>query len=751
MRIASSPRRLSRVSFTFPILVLILLFIAGGCSKRDKLGAASDDDGGGGGPGIVGDAGLPAVVGDPFCPADDITGVPTTGYRTIDIEAADIVAWCSGWVFIADKTNERVVLQNIFTGETDFVYDLPGAPGDLELDETNSRIYATLPTEQLIASIDLVGTEHSIVFVNSEPLSIALSDDEVLVAAGGGSELRVYAKVTLEHIINSSEFTGDFIRFNPDGQQIVSANASAVFLFNYDLNVVDPDNPILMLVPDAEDPTGSTGIGLELSPNYDRLAVVAQDGNESAGGPFVINDFNADTAEDTFGGWKVESEITGAAFSPLNGGDSDYLLASSASDLIIFDTVRHAKVSSRTPSSGCGGDFSDVEFSRGGEIAIGKMACGSTPRIELHWWAASAGFGNSTSLIGVNETALSTVLSTDEAVPLCTTDDLNAVTSSSGGSLSIPRAGSVVPLCDGWVFVSERETNRIVMRNVVTGVTLAEWDLPDMPREMLIVDGPGNKFLFASMPMGFGIARIDLAGPGLGDVMSETVAGFPTTLTRGNDDYIWTNFHFDDPGALGVRAIHAPTFTISTPSILELAYLGSANTIAFDQATDQMFVSDATGTAQFTQGGGPATGADFDLTNPGDEEFAELNSGIVVASPDGDTIALVDQTTKLVYDIDDGELADFHRTWWDIDTDEPITGLSFDALGETLGVATTTELIIFDATDEHGSAETDGFDPSGCGGDFEAFPAISRGADIGFYKSDCGDGGLSETIFWYEL
>jgi hypothetical protein len=139
----------------------------------------------------------------------------------------------------------------------------------------------------------------------------------------------------------------------------------------------------------------------------------------------------------------------------------------------------------------------------------------------------------------------------------------------------------------------------------------------------------------------------------------------------------------------------------------------------------------------------------FDLTDPLEELFDDLNSEILLDSPDDMSIALVDQTAGLIYDLDDGEIANLTNTFWDTNSAFQVTGLSFDAMRDVLGVATTDELIVFDAMINH--LETDRFDPANCAGDSGAHPTISRGAGIGYYKSDCGSPGASETIFWFDL
>ena len=47
--------------------------------------------------------------------------------------------------------------------------------------------------------------------------------------------------------------------------------------------------------------------------------------------------------------------------------------------------------------------------------------------------------------------------------------------------------------------------------------------------------------------------------------------------------------------------------------------------------------------------------------------------------------------------------------------------------------------------------EIEAFEPADCGEDGSAMPAVSRGAGVAYYKSDCGAAGVDDVIFWYEF
>ncbi len=748
----------SLVSWMSKSIPLLLVLGVAGCGLGDHGESSSTGGGGSAGSGtgipgfeapdtavpVPGAAALPTLLATPFCSTDSLVGISETGSSGFDFDAGDMIPLCSGWVIVANQTNERIEVRNVVTGAVDSVYSVPGVPDDLDLDLDLKLVYVTLPAENLVASISLLTGDLEIAVTNSTPTSITQTPTELLVAAAGGTELRAYDKATLSFRSNAPDLDGTAIVFNPDDDQLIAANTSTVSVFDYALDDVTPTNTLTLF---NDDPANGTPLALKLSPNNNRLALVNPGGNASFAGVNVINDYDSGNADGTFGAWKVEASPTSAAFSPLNlGGDSDYLFASTATDLIIFDIPRHAEISRSTPTSGCSaGGFDQVEFSRGGQIALAKRNCGGSRGTEFHWLAPAAGFGDSASAIGVDVAGLAAVLPTLEVDPLCTVDDLSAFTSMSSGSFVISRSGDIEALCDGWVFVSERATNRVRLINVITGVTLSEWDLPGLPTEMIIDDT--NKYLFVALPAASSISRIDLAGPNRGTLTTTYTGGTPLSLTLGNANQVFATA-FVEPGELRITEIDAVTMVpVLTFYPLEVVFPNATSQIAYDRTNDLLFVSDTTGFARFTFNGGTQ---EFDLEDPDEELFDTLDSEIVLASPDMMTIALVDQNADLVYDFDNGVIADLGDTFWDVGSENDMTAIAFDALSTVFGVATTNELVLFNAEGDH--AELTTITPVNCGSDADARVAISRGAEVGFYKSDCtADMPATETIFWNEF
>lgn len=713
------------------------------CLDSNMDGGGSGGSGGGGAP-VTPVFSDPAPTPNPgaagaigaatSCVTDAVAGVVAeTGSINLPYASADVIALCDGWVLIADTTNDRIELRNIFTGEWDTRWDLPGTPDDLELDPTNDYVYATLPDQNLIAAVDLTTGTDYVAATNSTPTSITQSGAHLLVAANAGAELRAYSKPQPTFVGLDATLAGTDIIYNASAGQLIGIDDSNITLFDY------AEGGVVLTATGDEDPSNGAPLDLDLSPDDSRIAFVNATGNNSFAGTNVINDMSTADVDTLMGAWKVEVGPTAAAFNPVPG--QDYLLATSESSYLIFDFARHAEITRTTPTASCTGSFDEAEFSAGGEVAIAKFGCDGAGT-QIHWYAPAAGFGNSNSTIGVPAGILASTIGD----PFCVTDTPSGPTA---GSLTLPRGEDFEPFCDGWAFVTERTTNRVVLKNILTDTTAAEWDLRDVPVEMVVDEA--NQFLYVAMGAGGGLARIDLGGAGAGTLVQQEAPAFPQSLTLGNGGDVWTT-GFYEPGEIAINVTNGPAMVDGgaygpSPSFTTTPHTFTSGTtqIAFDRANDVMFISGTSGLASFTE-----VGANFVQQDVDDEVFDDLSSQIIAASPDGVSIAIVDQNADLIFDLETGDTQDLTDTFWIVDSLLDMTNIAFDGLGNRLGVATVEELIVFDANGAHDEIVT--LQPAGCAPDAEARPGVSRGNDFGFYKTDCGStDALTETVFWWEL
>ena len=98
---------------------------------------------------------LPGSPAEGFCDEDVLE--PAQGSGWIELGAtSDFVPLCNGWLMIGDVANQRIAVRNAVDGREGAYYDLPAAPGDLELDEVAKVLYVALPDAQKLAELDLV-------------------------------------------------------------------------------------------------------------------------------------------------------------------------------------------------------------------------------------------------------------------------------------------------------------------------------------------------------------------------------------------------------------------------------------------------------------------------------------------------------------------------------------------------------------------------------------------------------------------
>lgn len=79
-----------------------------------------------------------------------------------------------------------------------------------------------------------------------------------------------------------------------------------------------------------------------------------------------------------------------------------------------------------------------------------------------------------------------------------------------------------------------------------------------------------------------------------------------------------------------------------------------------------------------------------------------------------------------------------------------MTFSAFDSQPTVFGIAKTNAFTLFNAEGNHAERAT--FTPPNFESDREARPAISRGATVGFYESDCVvDTATTQKILWNEF
>lgn len=321
---------------------------------------------------------------NPLCTIDN---VPTKqeGMLTTDT-ASDIVPLCDGWILLGSTKANEVQLLNAISGQVLKTYQLPGPPGDLELDTTTGMLLVTLDGQAELVKINLK---------SGKQLKNALTHPALSVAVGPGG----YLFVTLEDT-PSTTIDRPLVTISPSGV-VIPATKKVFQLLAFDSTRghliagqkgLSPSSLALYKVSSSTPPVptllnslavGSNGLELALSPNNDHLALVCGGGNTGFSlPPYSLADFHADDPGKLYGSWLLGAYPQSAAFGPL----SQKLVATNRKNIFVFSVANHSVLATKTPSdASCGSSISiqRAAYSRGGKLFFGYFDCitGSTARV----------------------------------------------------------------------------------------------------------------------------------------------------------------------------------------------------------------------------------------------------------------------------------------------------------------------------------------------------------------------------------
>jgi hypothetical protein len=239
-------------------------------------------------------------------------------------------------------------------------------------------------------------------------------------------------------------------------------------------------------------------------------------------------------------------------------------------------------------------------------------------------------------------TATPTATASPTMLPLalinCASDSIGSWPSQ--GSLAIGPSSALVPLCDGWVVVSDTSLHQVKVLNVLQGSVAGTYALPSTPGAMAY--DAANGLLYVGLAGSNSLAKVNLNN---GAQSSVGLAGPVNSLAMGNSGMVFANVTNNSSFVTSIQVIDgvagSVVNTVPAPNYYETG-------IAYDQAHDQLFVQDI-------------DSAPGDLVqmafNPAGNSLSTLatvghfQSGYQVAvSPDGQHIAVnVEWTTGLVY------------------------------------------------------------------------------------------------------
>ncbi len=320
---------------------------------------------------------LPTIEGEAFCATDGVLPVERSGWFEMGA-TGDFVPLCGGWLIIGDTFDDAIVVQNVVNGRSGPRISLPAPPGDLELDEERALLYATLPSTNSVAEIDLLTWAVDTITLPATPESLAMGPDGgLLIAATSSYHSDLYwLAADAAEAVGGWRLEGRIIRYNAVRGELIAGvlGASPSALSRYALDTTT--GPVLL---QTRRDVGGNGQDLAVSRDGEHVAFAVGGGN----GGYTIFDFVASDINQSRGAWPIGAYPRAAAFDR----ESASLLASNGTSVVHYDVQTKASLRSHSPPRCSYGSVYDVDYSRGSAYGIAKQTCDfRDDSTRYHWF-----------------------------------------------------------------------------------------------------------------------------------------------------------------------------------------------------------------------------------------------------------------------------------------------------------------------------------------------------------------------------
>ncbi len=317
---------------------------------------------------------VPPDVALPLCSSDAVASMPASGWLAVPAAVSDLVPLCDGWVAYGDKANERLVVQDVFSGRLGLAVPLSGTPVDLELDAARKRIYVAVENAQVVEQVDLV-TGGTVAFSFPAPVRAVKLDvgSKLIVSTTRSSEdSRDHYRLDVDTNardgpIYASHFA---MQWNPVRREFLSAYRSGCVarqVVDFQLGYTYIESAYW----------GYQGEALALSPDLQHVAFATREASGNS-----IAHYASGNLATRIGIWRGADFPFGVAFDLT----SERLAASSNASIQIFSVASHALLDSLSVAPCPSGQLREVGFSRGGAMAFVNQACGASGgTAQLHW------------------------------------------------------------------------------------------------------------------------------------------------------------------------------------------------------------------------------------------------------------------------------------------------------------------------------------------------------------------------------
>lgn len=319
------------------------------------------------------------------CTFDNPATLGTEGF--VDTEASftdadpqDFVALCDGWFLIDDQTNNRIVLKNGFTNQTDRTIGLNGMPKDIEFDDETGYLYVVKGAMSELSRVDVETSSSTSIPLTSTARDIALAGQNRVFVSLYEAASFDYSTIGLVNGVTGDPMdswpdTGVganslILAYDKPGNQLIAGeigvNPNELKRYSF-----EPATSTLTLLEAVN--AGATAHELLVSPDGRHAAYICGAGN---GAGYTIFDFSSDDLNTVQGEWNTGAYPTSADFSP----DGQYIVATNGRMVQVFDVATHALVQEYDPSCGAIG-VERVRFSRGGKLVLAYCELSTTGRV----------------------------------------------------------------------------------------------------------------------------------------------------------------------------------------------------------------------------------------------------------------------------------------------------------------------------------------------------------------------------------
>ena len=316
------------------------------------------------------------------------TPAPVTLSTTNRSTVGDFIALCNGTVLMANDVANSIQTLNVVTGAAGPTYSLSSAPGQLKFDPQYSYLYATLPSINAIAKVDLntgivtnISLSQQAHYVAVGPAGLVfacLNTFPVTVALINGPSASVL-KTTPYAYPGSAKPTEGLLAYDFARNQlflgVTNSSGAPLYRDSFDTSAMT------LASQEMRNDVGGYARELEVSADSNHLVYPVGSGNDN-GVSYVMYDFSPASLAVTFGSWPNGLNPLTVGFSP----DSSNLASTDEMNLLIFDVSSHALKTSFNLSSLFSG-ITTVRYSKGGKLVYALYSTDGSN--ELITWEPS--------------------------------------------------------------------------------------------------------------------------------------------------------------------------------------------------------------------------------------------------------------------------------------------------------------------------------------------------------------------------